>query len=342
MKRVAILCIIVLMFSTGCTRGPFGSFLQSKSQKQRQLTRAELHRETATWKKVIAANPADASAQYTYGRVLLALDEPRQALPHLKKANTLTRNNTDYLLWLGIAYGKSGRLSEEQASYSKVLQLHPEHTQALVYLGNSYLKATKYQPALNCYQRALTLQPDNEQALFNRAIIYKQLQRKTAERLAWNLYLQRHPSGSLAIKAVEQLNRLDDFSFRNHHLGRRIVTLPAMSFTPFTADLTRSDLANLDTIGSIAVNMKSGPLDIIVYQKNDGNLARAKAISIKRYLVKEFPPLATDDRIRISWFSVPETRTFAGHRTTIDDSTVFFLSQAPAKSPRLKNRSKKK
>jgi len=342
MKRVAILCIIFSIFSTGCAKGPLGSFPQSKSQKHQKLTPAELYREAATWKKVIAANPADASAQYTYGRVLLALDAPRQALPHLQKANALTTGNIDYLLWLGVAYGKNGRLSEEQVRYSKVLQIDPEHIQALVYLGNSYLKSKKFQPALNCYQRALALQPDNDQALYNRAIIYQRLQRKTAERQAWKLYLQAHPSGTLAIKAVERLNRLDDFSYRNHHLGRRTVTLPAMSFAPTAADLTESDRINLDTIGSIAVNMKSGPLDIIVYRKHDGNLARARAISIKRYLEKQFPSLATAGGIRISWFNVPEKRIFSGHRTTIDDSTVFFLSQPPEKSIKLHNRGKKK
>lgn len=342
MKRLAILCIIVSMLSTGCSKGTFGSFLQPSPQKQQQLTRAELQREATALKKVVAKNPANAPAQYTYGRVLLALDNPRQALPHLKKASTLKTNNIDYLLWLGVAYGESGRLSEEQVIYSKVLQLNPKHIQTLVYLGNSYLKSKKFQSSLNCYQHALALQPDNAQALYNRGIIYNQLRRKTLERQAWKLYLQSHPSGTLATKAVGHLNRLDDFSYRNHHLGSRTVTLPAMSFGPSTADLTRSDMANLDAIGSIAVNMKSGPLDIIVYRKNDRNLARARAISIKRYLEKEFPPLALDGRIRISWFNVSEKSTFSGHRATIDESTVFLLSQPSAKSRRLKIRGKKK
>ncbi|MBB5348955.1 tetratricopeptide repeat protein [Desulfoprunum benzoelyticum] len=342
MKRVAILCIIVSMLSTGCAKDPFGSFLQSRPQKQQQLTRTELHREAATLKKVIAENPANPSAHYSYGRVLLALDEPDQAVAHLNKASILTRNNIDYLLWLGVAYGKGGNLPEEQVSYSKVLQLHPDHIQALVYLGNSYLKSKKFQPSLNCYRRALVLQPDNEQALYNRAIVYHQLQRRTAERQAWRLYLQSHSTGILAANAVEHLNRLKNFSYRNHRLGHRIVTLPAIAYAPSSADLTRSDLATLDTIGAIAVNMKSGPLDIIVYRKNDETLARARALAIKRYLEREFPLLVVDDRIRISWFNVPEKRTFLGLRTTIDDSTVFLLSQVPAKPIKLRNRDRKK
>jgi tetratricopeptide (TPR) repeat protein len=342
MKRIAILCIIVSMLLTGCSKYPFSSLLQPRPQQQQQLTRADLHREAAILKKVVAKNPANASAQYTYGRILLALDKPRQALPHLKKASALTRNNIDYLLWLGVAYGESGKLSEEQVSYSKVLQRDPKHIRALVYLGNSYLKSKKFQPSLNCYQRTLAIQPDNDQALYNRAIIYKQLHRKTEARQAFKLYLQSHPSGTLAIKAVDHLNHLDDFSYRNHHLGHRIVTLPAMSSALSSADLTRSDRANLDTIGSVVVNMKSGPLDIIVYRKNSGNLARGRAISIKRYLEDRFPPLAVNGRIRISWFNVPEKPTFSGHRATIEDSTVFFLSQIPVKSTKLKNRGKKK
>lgn len=338
MKIPAIVWICLSLLLTSCTGGHLGNILQAKPSRPEHLSHADLLREEAKLSILLNIDPENASTQHAHGRVLLALEQPRRALISLKKAVDLNENNADYQFWLGVAYAENGQASEEQVWYMRALQDDPQHVPALVNLGNNYLKRRIFQPALNCYLRALAIDPSNAQALYNRAVIYNQLQQTAEEKLAWKLYLEAHPSGVLARKAVDHLNLLNDFSYRNHYLGRRVLTLPAITYTPFSAGLTQSDRTSLRRIGSVAVNFR-GALNILVYQKN-GKLARNRAIGIKAYLEQVYPVLAAENRIRISWFDVPEKKIVAGHIHRIDDSTVFFLAVSPRKPIKLNKKGK--
>lgn len=339
MKIIAIVWICTSLLLTGCTGGKLGSILQVKPSRQERLSHADLLREEANLDTLLAKDPGNASTQYAHGRILLALNQPRRAIVSLKRAVDLDENNADYQFWLGMAFGENGQASEEQIWYMRALQDDPQHVQAQVYLGNSYLKRKLLQSALNCYQHALKIDPSNAQALFNRAVIYNQLQRTAEEKLAWKLFLEAHPTGVLARQAVDHLNLLNDFSYRNHYLGRRVLTLPAITYTPFSAGLSQADRSSLSQIGSIAVKIP-GSLNILVYQTRNGELARGRAIEIKTFLEQAYPTLADDNRMRISWFDVPEKKIVAGHIHRIDDSTVFFLAVPPGKPTKLNKKSK--
>ena len=339
MKILAIAWICLSLLLTGCTGGHLGKILQAKPSRPERLSHVDLLREEAKFSILLNKDPENALAQHAHGRVLLALEQPRRAIISLKKAAVLDENNSDYKFWLGVAYAENGQASEEQVWYMRALQDDPQHVPALVNLGNNYLKRRIFQPALNCYLRALAIDPSNAQALYNRAVIYNQLQQTAEEKLEWKLYLEAHPSGVLAREAVDHLNLLNDFSYRNHYLGRRVLTLPAITYTPFSAGLTQSDRTSLSRIGSVAANFR-GPLNILVYQRNNGQLARNRAIGIKAYLEQAYPALAAENRMRISWFDVPEKKIVAGHIHRIDDSTVFFLAVSPRKPIKLNKKGK--
>ena len=341
MKRIAIILICASFLLTGCSLGNLGGILQTKPSRQERLSHADLLREEANLSKLLKNEPDNASAQHAHGRILLALGQPRRAILSLKRAADLDGSNADYQFWLGVAYGENDQASEEQVRYMRALQDDPQHVLALVYLGNNYLKRRMLQPALNCYRRALEIDPSNNQALFNRAVIYHQLQQTAEEKLAWKLYLEAHPAGVLARKAVDHLNLLDDFSYRNHYLGHRVLTLPAITYTPFSAELNQSDRKSLSQIGSLAANLL-GSLNVLVYQTNNRELARNRAIEIKRSLEKAYPALAADNRIRISWFDLPEKKKSAGRMHLLDDSTVFFLTVSPQKPIKLIKKGKTK
>jgi tetratricopeptide (TPR) repeat protein len=342
MKRLAYFFIMASVMATGgCINGKLDSLLRPQPANYEQLSQADRIKEEAALRKAVEQDPANASAQHSLGRILLLLDKPQQATTSLKKAADLDRRNADYQLWLGVAYGESEQYPQEQASYRRALEIDPQHLPALVLLGNSYLKSKMYQPGLSCYQRALKIDPSNSQALYNRAIIYKQLKQTAAERLAWKLYLETHPAGILARKATEHLNRLNDFSYRNHYIGNRVLTLPAITYTPFAADLNQSDKECLDKIGRI-VTIIQNPLNVLVFQKNNIELARNRALRIKQYLEKEYPLLAAGKRIQLSWFGSPEKTRIAGHTYLIDDSTLFFTTAHPQKPIKLNKQSKKK
>ncbi len=329
MKRNILHFLVVAVLLSGCATGITGRSLQDRIENQEQLTSDELKRGAVTLRKAVTKDPTDDRANFAYGRVLLATGQPRQALPYLQKAVSLEPENAGYLFWLGVAYGENNQPSLERASYQRALQRDGNFVQALVYLGNNYLNARVYKPALNCYLRALAISPTNAQALYNRAIIYRHLQQRSNEKLAWRLYLESHPSGELARRAADHLNLLDDFSYRNHRLGRRTLTLPAITFAPFSAELTPSSQAALDQLGSTVSHLHKGRLDILVYQKSNRELASRRAVSIKRYLEKRFQVLKSEERIRLSWFDVAEKRKLAGRVARIKESVVFFLADLP-------------
>ena len=331
MSKYTLYLLVATILLCGCANGKFGSALQGLTKGQENLTQAELRQKAATLQKAVKMNPASATANFSYGRVLLATHQPRQALPYLEKAVVLDPDNAVYLFWQGVAYGENKKTAQERLSYERALQYDKNYVPALIYLGNNYLNAKAFPPAFNCYKRALAIDPTNPQALYNRAIILRHLHRTPEEKMAWRLYLESHPSGELARRAADHLNLLDDFSYRNHHLGSRTVPLPAITFAPFTNELTPASKTALNQIGTTVSNLKKGKLDILVYQKNNRELARKQAIVIKKYLENRFQVLKTEKRIRLSWFDIPEKRKLTGRTARIDESVVFFLSEVPVK-----------
>lgn len=335
--------VLVAILLCSCATGMPGAARQRQVDGQQFLTSGDLKKQAVSLKKKVRQDPGSAVLNFSYGRVLLATNQSRQALPYLEKAVSLDPNNAEYLFWLGVGYGEMKKTFQERASYQRALQHDSRHVQALVYLGNNYLNGKVYQPALNCYQRALEIDPKNSQALYNRAMIFKLLQRTPEEILAWRLYLEAYSSGLLARKAADHLNLLEDFSYRNHYIGPRILTLPAISFMPFSDELTPSARAALDLVGTAVGHLKKGNLDILVYQKNNRELARKRALSIKRYLDGRFEALSVGKRIRLSWFDLPEKRKIAGRFVGSDESVVFFLADlSKKKTIKAKKKGKKK
>lgn len=338
-KSRALCILLMTLLFCSCAKGKPADGQKGRLVGQQQLSGDNLRQQAIVLKKKVTLEPANANANFSYGRVLLAMKQSRQALPYFEKAATLVPDNAEYLFWQGVAYGENKKSAKERLSYQRALQYDEKHEQALVYLGNNYLSGKAYQPALDCYQRALAISPDNAQALYNRAIICKQLRRTPEEALAWRLYLASYPSGLLARKAADHLNSHEDFSFRNHYIGPRILTLPALEFLPFGDELTPSAMATLDQVGTAANRLRQGNLDILVYQKNNRELARKRAISIKKYLDDRFEVLKVGKRIRLSWFDVPEKRNISGRSVKIDESVVFLLADQSTKK---KNKEKKK
>ena len=338
MKQVALLVIMTLLLSA-CVKGRPDAVSKERAESEGAPAAIDLFRDEASLRKAVESSPDSALAHFSYGRVLLAADKQREALPYLEKAVTLEPENAVYLFWQGVAYGENRKPVEERESYERALQRNRNFVQALVYLGNNYLNAKAFDSALESYERALVIDPANEQALYNRALICRQLQRTPEEIAAWHLYLEAYPFGELSRRAAEHLYALDDFSFRTHRLGHRLITLPAVSFKPFSTELNGSSQESLEWIGTLASSLAAGNLDILVYQKKNRDLARHRAVSIKKYLENRFPALETDKRIRLSWFDEPEERKVDNRTIRIDESVLFFLAD-PTSEPKAQSSKK--
>jgi Tfp pilus assembly protein PilF len=278
-----------------------------------------------SFQKAVQQNPESASANYYYGRFLLYDKKYKKALVYLKKAKEREPDNADYQFWAGIGYAGIQNKKQEEACYRKALKIDRNHLQSLVYLGHNQLEKKRYQEALQLYQRALNIWPGSPSALYNRALIAKRLGRTPEEKIGWLEYLDYYPSGHMARRAVAHLNYLGDFSYRNHHLGPRTVTLEKIYFEPFRARLSGNSIESLNLVGGITEKMKKGKLQILVYQKNNKKLAKARAAAIRQYLIEEFPHLPPQ-RIGISWFDEPEVVRIKKKDLRIDESVSFFIS----------------
>lgn len=278
---------------------------------------------------------------YYLGRFLLANDKPKQALPYLQKAASLDPRDTDYLFWQGVAYGELGKQNQERKSYQQVLKIKEKHLQALTYLGHNQLKGKEYAQALKTYEKVLEVWPYSPSALYNRSLVAKILQRIPEEKVGWLSYLSAYPSGALAIKAADHLNRLGDFSYRNHYLGGRTITLAKISFKPFSSELALKSFPSLNVVGATASNMVNGKLQVLVYQEKNKELAKARAISIKKYLYEKFPGL-TKNGIGVSWFDQPEALTIGRKKLVNHESVRFFLTDVQRTVHADKKKKKKK
>lgn len=327
MMRLTAILFSLLLLQSGCAAiQDFSSSFEYTLRGEYYLYEEAYKQGQETFKELVKEDHNNAEVHYYYGRFLLADDKAKKALPYLQQAVTLSPDKSKYHFWLGMAYGESGQENRERKSYGKALQLDPENIQALTYLGNNYLRAKQYKKALIYYQKTLTLNQDNPQALYNTAVIMRKLKRVPEEKLAWLNYLDAYPSGNFARIATDRLNSLGNQNYRNYTLGARTVTLTAMKFSPYTAELSKRSMLSLDLLGATVANMSRGSLNIIVYQHNNLDLARQRALRIRAYLNKNFPELRGKKRIQVSWFAVPEKRTVLKKQMRLNESVQFFLT----------------
>jgi len=323
--KITILASIFLF--SGCVAvQDFGTSLKYNVQGEYYLQEKKFQHGLDTFENVVSADPYSSGANYYYGRFLLAQEKTAKAMPYLEKAVGLDPQNSKYHFWLGVAFGENGQNEKERKSYNQALRFDPKNDQALTYLGHNHLRSKDYQEALDYYQRALAIDQNNPQALYNRAKILRTLKRKPEEELAWQQYLDIYPSGSFARRAADYLNTSGNHSYRNYQLGMRIVTLGEIRFSPFTAELTRQSKPSLDLVGATVSNMNKGILNVIVYQLNNHELAKTRAISIRDYLTEKFPEFRENRQIRLSWFNVPEKRTVLNQTVRLNESVQMFLT----------------
>ena len=317
--------MIIMLFSLPLGGCAVGQAIKNNVQGTHYLQTRNYSQGEITFRQAVTADPDDPKANYYLGRFLLAGRKAKQALPYLKKAVALEPEDADYLFWQGVCLGELGKLKQERQSYASVLKIKKDHLQALIYLGHNLLKSKAYEAALDTYRKVLEIWPYSPSALYNRALIARVLKRTPEEKVGWLTYLSSYPSGALAIKAADHLNRLGDFSYRNQYLGARTVTLTKIWFEPFGAQPAFGSRPSLDLVGATVLNMDRGKLQVIVYQKNNKKLARARAVSIKKYLLKRFPGLKKNG-IGISWFATPEKLRVEGKNLRNPESVRFFLT----------------
>ncbi len=320
---LVVLALSVVFLLGGCNLETVGNRVKYSIEGEHYLRVKEPDAGVDEFRREVGAQPDSPMANYYYGRLLLRDGKARVALPYLRKASRLDRGNADYHFWTGLAYGQLKHRISERKQYEKALAIEPRHLLALTYLGHSYLRRKRYSKALAFYARVLKIWPESPSVLYCRALALAELKRTPEERVAWHLYLEVYPDGALARKATLHLNQLKDFSYRNYPLGSRTVTVEKIGFAPFSAELEKSSEPSIELIGRVAAKGSKGILQVVVYQKNDRELAKKRAFAIGKYLADLYPELSKK-RMRLSWFGVPQRKR--GKRWVINESVDFFIT----------------
>lgn len=316
----------LLISMSGCVVKDLGQTVEQTVKGDYFLQTDQSKRGRESFRLEIEENPNSALAHYYYGRFLLQEKQDILALTHLIKARDLDLGNADYHFWAGVAYGTSGKTGLEEKSYRTALSIDEDYLPALIYLGHNLLAQKKYSEALQLYYKAIDIWPSSQSALYNRSLILNILGRTPEERVAWLDYLDQYPSGQKARRAADFLNMTGDFSFRNHSLGAHIVTTEKIRFIPFTAEVADSSHESLLLIGEVFQDMEKGTLQIVVYQKNNKELARERAKAIKKFLRSEYP-LIENERIGMSWFAESQKLTIREKKLSIDEAVSFFVTK---------------
>jgi len=314
--RTPALYVILVMMISGC--GLKASVIGEYYLNRNNIPEGIEALETETRK-----HPCDAIALYYLGRLYLLNDQPDNGLNALRQAVELSPDKADFHFWLGMAYAACRQPDMERKSYLKALSIRKHHIQSLICLGHNQLENDEFHRALTTYSTVLDRWPECPDALFNRALILKRLGRTAEEQQSWKAYLALYPSGSFARTAVRHLNASGNFDYRNVIAGNRTIPIKSVRFRPSTTEIERDSRQGLDSIGEITVNDHLLQLHVVVYQKNNGALAEARAKSVKKYLFKKFPDISLH-RIKVSWFSVPETITLNSGFWSLDESVHFI------------------
>ncbi|MBT8763979.1 tetratricopeptide repeat protein [Desulfohalobiaceae bacterium Ax17] len=274
------------------------------------------------FEQVLQEDPENHEANYYIGRFYLAQEKPDKALPYLRRAVQLAPDKADYHFWLGVAYWAVRDFENERKSYRQALKLNKDHVPARLYLAHNLLDSGQWEAALKEYDGVLKNDPYNPEALYNRGLALKKLNKPVEEINAWKKYLKYYPRGRWALQAVDHLNALGDFSYRNFTIGYRRVTLKNISFTPGTDNILLEAKPSLKVLGGILSINKKIVLKIIGYKKGDPVLAKARAKAVKDFLLKNFPDI-DPARLTYDGFGRAERVRFENKTYFLNESISF-------------------
>ena len=274
--------------------------------------------------KVLSQNPNDPQANYYLGRFYLAEEEPERALPFLRRAAELAPRRADYCFWLGVGHWAVRDFEAERMSYLRALAADPDYIPARLYLGHNFLDGGRPEMALRQYEKVLGLDPYNPEALYNTGLALNESRRVTEAVDAWKRYLKHYPDGKWALRAVDHLNELGDFSYRNFTIGYRRVPLEEIAFAPGSAKAISRGESSLEVIGSILKINEEIKLEIVAYLKGNSPQAAARAGAVRDWLLKSFPTIHPS-RLKARGEGSAETIE-TGNRAYVLDETVSFVT----------------
>jgi protein O-GlcNAc transferase len=158
----------------GAARGGARTVQPPPSAMQRALARGLEHHQAgrladaeATYRQVLAAEPANHAALHLLGVLANQCGQPAAAVELISQAVRIEPLSASYQSNLGVAYQHLQRFAEAAACYERALALQPDHVDALNNRGVVLQALGDLEGALGSFERALKLRPNSHQALNN-------------------------------------------------------------------------------------------------------------------------------------------------------------------------------
>lgn len=270
-----------------------------------------------------------ARSAYQIGRALLDDGNPKQAIPMLHQAATLSPETPEYAYWEGLAYWQNGDREKEFESYSRGLASSPRSIPLLTNLAHNYVDRKQYDLALQTYNAILQLSPEETTALYNMGLIARKLARTDEEIDSWKRYLAVVRTGDEAFRAVTRLNQYGDFSHRLYRVGiRRIILSQDILLHDDTS--REEKLQELAPLLTFLTTNREMRLEIAVFAADDAPSARRKAMTLKNILV-ETVGHEIGRRIGVSWFDTPEEIDLDNRQSiTLREGLLLFTRSLPS------------
>ena len=269
-----------------------------------------------------------ARANFLVGRGLLEAGEKGSALEFLRKAALQEPRSAEYGHWQGLAYWKLGDRDKERQSYEQAIARQPDYMPALLNLGHNLLENGEYKKALLQYEKVLQVNPYEQTALYNRALVYHQLQDQFKEREAFGRYLASYRSDKWAHRAVNHLQHLGVFDYRVCLIGNRKIVINQQVLLGPALPARQLEL---ERIAGWLERSSAVELHMVVYCSNDREQGKAIAEELRLQLSAVLIT-KTAIPIRISWFDEPAlVRTEDGNEHELTRGLLFFTQSITTK-----------
>ena len=181
------------------------------------------------------------------------------------------------------------------------------------------MSSHQWEKAIKTYEMVLKKDPAKLQARYNIALALDAMGRTQDAVNEWKSYLKMEDTGIWAFKAVRQLNRRNDFSYRICQWGKKRVIIGPMD--PFSIQTMHP--GSIEKLGYMLSTSSAEDLYIIVHVDQNQKLAKEKALALKQTLLRAHPyidPL----RIKTSWFGEKEAVHINGRSTSLKRSVRFI------------------
>ena len=123
----------------------------------------------ALYKQALASDPANFTALYMSGAILLQGGKPAEAEAFLRNAIRAKPDAAEAHNNLGLALTRLGQFTPAIASFRDALGIRPHYTNALLNLGNALRRAGQLPDAIEAYESAIALSPDDADIHYNLA-----------------------------------------------------------------------------------------------------------------------------------------------------------------------------